>query len=295
MLNIYKSDAGANAQNPKFVAQTRGTDEDNLDWLVHHLPANDKRVRLVLLGGCDHYSFRLRIAQSHIRHDFTPSHWSQALILGTIKEPFAQTFVHEISLNPRRGFRFPAPFNGLQRSTIDDYRDPALYPNIAIISVPVDRQRVTDALVRFQHQRAVLDGPQLVLQWLSFVWGVGRTNPLLEAQGIPSAAMIEVVIGAAGFDLTPGTESRSSCPEAIWQAAKWWHNYYQKENPKRTLNGSFHVGDVLAPCALPEDDPAPATRGRAPRNKARGLADEAVAATRSAHHIDDAYAMAEAE
>jgi hypothetical protein len=91
----------------------------------------------------------------------------------------------------------------------------------------------------------VLDGVDLTLRWLAYVWGVARSgNPLLDGMGIPSAAMLEVVIGAAGFDLTPGLESRSSCPEAIWQAAKWWHEYYvdQKRSP---ITGAYFIGHKL--------------------------------------------------
>jgi hypothetical protein len=56
--------------------------------------------------------------------------------------------------------------------------------------------------------------------------------------------MLEVVFGAAGFDLTPGLESRSSCPEAIWQAAKWWHEYYTREN-RKGLRGAYCLGHLL--------------------------------------------------
>ena len=35
-------------------------------------------------------------------------------------------------------------------------------------------------------------------------------------------------IAAAGYDLTPGLESRSCCPEAIWQAVRWWQDYQQQ-------------------------------------------------------------------
>ncbi len=41
--------------------------------------------------------------------------------------------------------------------------------------------------------------------------------------------MIEVVVGGAGFETTPGLASRSSCPEAIWQAAKWWYEHFERE------------------------------------------------------------------
>ena len=93
----------------------------------------------------------------------------------------------------------------------------------------------------------MLDAQDLLLRWLAFIWGVGRTgNPLLDGQGIPSAAMLEVIFGAVGFDLTPGLESRSSCPEAIWQAAKWWHEYYERNNQKAPRDVYCH-DDILLP------------------------------------------------
>jgi hypothetical protein len=36
------------------------------------------------------------------------------------------------------------------------------------------------------------------------------------------------VYGIAGVELTPGLSSASSCPEAIWAAAKWWHQFYEQ-------------------------------------------------------------------
>ena len=30
------------------------------------------------------------------------------------------------------------------------------------------------------------------------------------------------------MELTPGLAAASSCPEAIYQAAKWWSGYYQQ-------------------------------------------------------------------
>lgn len=81
--------------------------------------------------------------------------------------------------------------------------------------------------------------------WLAYVWGAGRAaNPLLDSQGIPSAAMVELVLGGAGYDLTPGLESRASCPEAIWQAARWWHSYYE-DVAKGAHVGAWHVAHRL--------------------------------------------------
>jgi hypothetical protein len=36
---------------------------------------------------------------------------------------------------------------------------------------------------------------------------------------------------AIGIELTPGLATRASCPEAMWQAARWWHPYYLDRAP----------------------------------------------------------------
>ena len=66
-----------------------------------------------------------------------------------------------------------------------------------------------------------------MLPWLSFIWIAGTAaNPLVADIGLPSAAFIETVYGMAGIELTPGLASATSCPEAIWQAAKYWQRFY---------------------------------------------------------------------
>jgi hypothetical protein len=239
MLNIFTS--AVKKPNQAFEEKKRTPGEDNLQWLVRVMPDDEKDyTNLLLLGGSGLSAFRVRVAQSQLRHDLTPSSWSHVVLVGNLKKNLAATVIHEISLEPEAGFGFPVPANGLQKAKLGDYKDQTAWPNIAHIRVPVERKKVTDALVRYQRQRAVLDGPQLLLTWLAYLWGAGRAgNPLMDGQGMPSAAMIEVVIGAAGFDLTPGLESRSSCPEAIWQAARWWHEFYEKDKGKESLSGAF--------------------------------------------------------
>ena len=208
MMNILSSNAAT--ASASFNEDPRVEGEDNLEWLSRNLPEGDV-THLAMVGGLDRTSFRLRVAQSHLRDDLAPGHWSHVFLLGKL----------------------------------DRYRDPALFPNIAVCGVPVARADVMKALERFKKQRGVLDAVDLVLRWLAFAWGASRTgNPLLEGQGIPSAAMLEVVMGAVGFDLTPGLESRSSCPEAIWQAAKWWHEYYLRDK-REPLSGAFWVSHKL--------------------------------------------------
>jgi hypothetical protein len=230
----------AKSINTEFKERKRARAESNIDWLRSHW--RDDRVAILLTGGTGLVDFRLRVAQSHLRNDLTPSHWSHVALLGQSKpEDLAKVPLYEISLMPAGGFGFPPPSNAVQSGVLDRYASPEDFPNIAILYLPasVQRKNLMEALKRFQNQRIVLDAVQLLLAWLAYVWGAGRAgNPLLDGLGIPSAAMLETITGAEGFDLTPGLESRSSCPEAIWQSARWWHDYHE-ENKEGAITGAF--------------------------------------------------------
>ena len=186
MLNIITSNAGRASET--FVESARADGEDNLAWLrraLGDLPAPEIEgtpTHLVLIGGRDQISFRLRVAQAHLRHDMTPSHWSHAALLGPVRNYARRTQTYEVSLEPAGGFGIPAATNALQVGRITTYADPDRYPNIALLRLPVDAalwQRATtreqiSVLERFEKQRSVLDVTELVLQWLAFLWGVGR-------------------------------------------------------------------------------------------------------------------------
>jgi hypothetical protein len=241
MINIARS--RTQEPNEKLKEVSRKRKEDNIGWLKRNLRIADDHTAIVLLGGRSLLDFRLRVAQSHLRHDMTPSQWSHALLLGDLGSELPS--VAEIALDPIGGFGFPAGSNGVQIGDLERYRDQDLYPNIALLDIAVPPAAVNTALDQFRTRRSSLDALELIIRWLSFGWGVGNSgNPLLEGYGIPSAAMLEVTLGAAGYDLTPGLESRSSCPEAIWQAAKWWHLYYADENREGPA-GVFTTGHVL--------------------------------------------------
>jgi hypothetical protein len=243
MIDIISSKAASPNQLLQKVA--RQESDDNVQWLRQNLETPEEYTHIVLVGGSSTTAFRLRVAQSHVRHDLIPSYWSHVMLLGKIARNVGTTPIYEIALEPPQGFAFPPPTNGLQRSRLSQYRDTRLFPNIALLRVPVSQQETLDALDSFQRQRAVLDAVDLMIRWLAFVWGVARSgNPLLEGYGMPSAAMLDIVLGVVGYDLTPGLESRVSCPEAIWQAAKWWHEYYEEQN-RLALSGAFHIGHEL--------------------------------------------------
>lgn len=249
MLSIRSSPS--KGRNPDFKRVVRKRNEDNLKWLARNAPADDDRPCLVLLGGSGPVDFRLRVAQSHARHDLTPSHWSHVALLNVpgrelsgAKDPGDAPLL-EISLEPAGGFGYPPQTNGVQEATLARYRDPRPWPNVAIIYLPLDLAEVQKTVRKFMYQRAALDAIDLVLAWLAFAWGTGRApNPLVEGRGLPSATMVEYVLGGLQYELTPGLDSRSSCPEAIWQSALWWHTYYEQSGGKK-LEGAWVVDHGL--------------------------------------------------
>ena len=270
MQNIQAS--SATKPNPKFLERERADGEDNLQWLVGGKAK--KGAAIVLVGGVDNHSFRLRTAQAHARDTFTPSNWSHAFLLfGIDKTNPASTPVYEISIDPPRGFGYAASTNGLQEGVLGTYADRADFPNAAIINIPLTEKEIKPVLYKFTQQRAVLDGVDLIVRWLAFTWGVGGTgNPLLEGNGLPSAAMLEIVCNASGYDITPNTPSRGSSPEAIWQATKWWYEYPRgdKAAPEGSWVTDHRLGDqtkhkeypILAAYLKLTDLPERATRRR---------------------------------
>ena len=121
--------------------------------------------------------------------------------------------------------------NGVTVGQLQKYDDPVQYPNIALLNFHADWEALEKAIQRFRYHRSLSDIPELMVQWLAYLWGVGSTNnPLLDGTGYPSAVFVEASFGLVGVDVTPGLPSRSSCPEAIWQAAKWWHEFFEAED-----------------------------------------------------------------
>jgi hypothetical protein len=213
--------------NDRLVAQQLSSPrESNRAWL-DRLGAPDgvklDENGIVLLGGSSVASFRIRVAQSSMRHDLVPSYWSHCgILLGDGR--FAT-----VPLSPGSDVSAVPGRNGVELSKLDDFDDPKRWPNVAVIRFARKHDDVREHIKRVEADRSVIDLPAMMLRWLGFVWGVpGAVNPLTDGVGLPSAAFVETVFSMVGIDLTPGLASRSSCPEAIWQAAKWWREFYEK-------------------------------------------------------------------
>jgi hypothetical protein len=227
MLAIRYSQATApNDSLRSMPAQRR---ESNRAWLERQGATSG----ILLLGGSSLAHFRIRVAQSHVRNDLLPSFWS---LVGILED--AQTFA-SVPFDGRIDPSIVPSTNGVQSCRLDDYDDPGRFPNIAVVQFTDDERPIQRNVDRVKSERSVIDLPTLMLPWLGFIWSVAPVaNPLLAGQGLPSAAFVETVYGIAGIELTPGLSSASSCPEAIWAAAKWWHQFYRQG---AGLAGAAHV------------------------------------------------------
>lgn len=221
--------------NSKLRDKTPKAGEGNRKWL-RRLGDEDG---VILIGGTTLADFRIRVAQSALRDDMFPSYWSLAgILLAGGKFVSVPLNGHDISAVPKS--------NGVRELSLDDYDDPKHYPNIAVIRFAKTHDNVVRDIERLRRDRGILDLAALMLPWLAFVWGTkGSSNPLLEGKGIPSSAFVETVFAMAGFELTPGLSSASSCPEAIWQSAKWWTDFYKQtsaipsDGNVKTAKGKF--------------------------------------------------------
>lgn len=260
MLDIHQSPAKKG--NAQLIKAQRSRGQDNLEWLRDHIDATDGTTVLLLLGGKDVLSHRLRTAQSHARHDLSPSHWSDVFILAdpaqvgtqvsaqaapkaasTSSQNLPQLF--GISLTPQNGFGFPPLTNALQEMTMEPFLEPKRFPNIAVLRIPVACGPVFEALEQFKKQSNVVNATELLARWLAYGWGVAP-NPLLEGLGLPGAVCMDAVFSAVNYDLTPGLANHSCCPEAIWQAVKWWQELRQGEDGTgKIISGAYVVSDSL--------------------------------------------------
>lgn len=211
----------------------------NSRWIRKHAPELLREGSLLLFGGSSLLDFRLRVAQSHARNDLLPSFWSHAAIITIVRGNRCD--ISEVSLDPPRGFGEVPRQNACQENKVSRYDDPERWPNLAILSFPVAGDDVRKGIEQVRRNRGSIDLSALLIPWLGFVWGAGNSpNPLLQEKGIPGAVFVETVMGLAGIDLTPGLSSQASCPEAIWQSAKWWHAFYEETSQqKKAPRGAY--------------------------------------------------------
>jgi hypothetical protein len=255
-MSVMTRRSKAILRNGALVKQPRLANEDNLAWLARAARESlggpvGERSLVLLLGGDDALSFRLRAAQSHVRSDLSPSKWSLALFVPGLENNIANSETLGVSLAPQDWYPphgFAPPSNAIQHGKLARYKARKFFPNIALLALPVNSALIHKSINQLKNERSALDLPMLVLKWLQYCWGVGvPASPLGDGFGMPSAALLEAAFAANGFDLTPGLESRSSCPEAIWQSASWWHEYYATRADQVGIAGAYTDPHSLVP------------------------------------------------
>lgn len=221
----------------------------NYTWLS----STGYRDGVVLLGGTSIVDFRMRVAQSELRHDLLPSFWSTCglLIDGNVLMTARVDAISDSSARVER--------NGLEAVKLDGeprYGDSNCYPNIAILQFTDDHAAIREHVARIGQERTIVDLLAQIVAWLGYCWAVGdRGNPLMQGHGIPSATLLERAHGLANIDLSPGLPSASSCPEAIWQAARWWYEAYDAaETSSFKPRGAFLVRQPAAAALGIRDD-----------------------------------------
>jgi hypothetical protein len=224
MISIRQSTA--TGPNTKLKEVDPKKKETNSAWLKRVGAKNG----IILLGGATVSHFRIRVAQSHARGDLKPSLWS---LVGILID--GDKFL-SVPLELCGDASEIATRNGVTTCPIADYDDPGKFPNIAVFSLTDNTAMISEKAYlvagdgKRPAQRSIVDLPTLMLPWLRYIWVAGNaTNPLSEDKGVPSAVFVETVYGMAGIELTPGLASATSCPEAVWQAAKYWHEFYHEE------------------------------------------------------------------
>jgi hypothetical protein len=247
VISVRRSGTGENTGIKKIDPAPK--DGQIRPLLDEFLKGQDPTGVVLLVGGADILHFRLRVAQSVLRSELTPSTWSHA---GLLERSGNDVVVREVPLDPPSGFQDMPRCNGIHTVPLSRYdHDPRkgkLFPNVALLRFPIHSGDLPKAIERIRFERGMLDLVSAIPPWLGYTWGTNAsTNPLTNGLGLPAAVFIEAAFAALGVDLTPGLATRSSCPEAIWQAARYWHEFFQDQaqldaeaTRRRTPLGAVH-------------------------------------------------------
>ena len=208
--------------------------EPNLEWLkrAYDSFALDNIADwsfIVLAGGKDVASFRIRIAQSHLRGDMLPSYWSECALFKIQQGDFATASFCNLPLFQPAAATYAPTRNGVIELPFNKLPTQKDFPNLALLAIPVPQANILAALADYKKARVSYDAVANILPWLAFVWGAGNaSNPLMQQIGFPSAMMLSQIFSANGFDLAPGVNANLSAPETFWSGAKHWQDYYSK-------------------------------------------------------------------
>lgn len=221
--------------------------EPNLEWLkcAYHSFALENVADwsfIVLAGGKDVASFRIRVAQSHLRGDMLPSFWSECAFFKIEQGDFSTASFFNLPLFQPATASYAPTRNGLIELPFKQLPTQKDYPNLALLAIPVAQEKIVASLDEYRKSRVSYDAVENILPWLAFVWGAGNAvNPLMQHKGFPSAMMLNQIYAANGFDLAPGVNANLSAPETFWSGVKHWQDYYSKTQENGLLPKARYV------------------------------------------------------
>lgn len=248
MIKQTLSTVSALSRTKSDIEKLERDKETNAQWLKR---AYDSFVLddvnnwsfVVLAGNKDIASFRIRVAQSHLRGDMLPSFWSDCALLKVVKGNFSTAKIYNLPLFQPAFESYAPARNGLVELSVNKLPD---YPNLALLAIPVEQNKILRSLNEYKISRVSYDAVENILPWLAFVWGAGNAaNPLVQQIGFPSAMMLNQLFSTNNFDLAPGVNANLSTPETFWSGVKYWQDYYSKTQQNGLLPKARYVIDHM--------------------------------------------------
>ena len=212
------------ARNPEIIELDRGSGECNAAWIIRALGHMTSEARILLVGGTTLTDFRLRVAQSHLRHDLKPSFWSHAVL---VLPGDSLLRLWQVALEVGMPLSEVPGANGISEVGLDHFNCDR-FANLAVLRFPgASDAAVREGIDALRGARLSEDLVSPLVRWLAYVWGTENAeNPLRAGIPLPAAQFVDAAFAYAGVDIVPGVTSRAACPEAVWQAALWWSKYY---------------------------------------------------------------------
>ena len=193
------------------------------------VPAASRCGTLLLLGGADRASVRLRAAQAVVRFDQCPSYFSHVAVLASWDDRLEDALGLEATWEPEDPALFASERNGVTPFRLKRYLDAKRWPNVAVASFAFDddagapvpgvaprREAIRDALREPNRDRLRYPIWDQHRVWAPYRFGPAPANPLLQGHAMPAATFATYVFNHAGVDLVPVADAPNACPEHVW-------------------------------------------------------------------------------